>query len=152
GGPLVVPGKYQLKLSGEGWSQTQTLEVKLDQRLEKDGVTVADLREQLQLLLKIRETTAEARRIAQQLDEAIKRLGTQNQAADRAEKLQAIRSRLVTAPGSYPQPMLIDQFGGLSQMAGAADRRVGRSALEYFDVLKEQLAAIKTEASRLLSE
>jgi hypothetical protein len=37
-------------------------------------------------------------------------------------------------------------------MAGAADRRVGRSALEYFDVLKDQLAAIKAEASLLAPE
>src|SRR5262245_61490519 len=56
GGPLVTPGKYQLKLSGDGWSRTEALEVRLDPRLEKDGVTIADLQEQLQLLLKIRET------------------------------------------------------------------------------------------------
>jgi hypothetical protein len=152
GGPLVAPGRYQLKLSGEGWSLTQSLEVRIDPRLEKDGVTVADLQEQLQLLLKIREMTGEARRAAQQLDEAIKRLGSQNSAADRIAKLQAIRARLITAPGPYPQPMLIDQLSSLSQMAGAADRRVGRSALEYFDVLKDQLAAIKTDVSRLLAE
>src|SRR5262249_11956800 len=152
GGPLVAPGRYQLKLSGEGWSRSQALEVRLDPRLEKDGVTIADLQEQLQLLLKIRETAAEARRVARQLDEAIKRLGTQNDAADRVAKLQAVRARLVTAPGPYPQPMLIDQLGSLSQMAGAADRRVGRSALEYFEVLKEQLAAIKADLSRLAPE
>jgi hypothetical protein len=152
GGPLVAPGRYQLKLSGDGWSRTQTLEVRLDPRLEKDGVTIADLQEQLQLLLKIRETAAEARRTAQQLDEAIKRLGAQNDAADRAPKLQAIRARLITAPGPYPQPMLIDQLNSLSQMAGAADRRVGRSALEYFEVLKDQLAAIRAEVLRLAPE
>src|SRR5262249_35081144 len=33
GGPLVAPGRYQLKLSGDGWSRTQTLEVRLDPRL-----------------------------------------------------------------------------------------------------------------------
>ncbi|MGH9767936.1 MAG: hypothetical protein ACREAB_10925, partial [Blastocatellia bacterium] len=152
GGPLVAPGKYQLKLSGDGWSRTQALEVRLDPRLEKDGVTIADLREQLQLLLKIRETAAEARRVAQQLDEAIKRLGSQNDAADRVAKLQAVRARLITAPGPYPQPMLIDQLSSLSQMAGSSDRRVGRSALEYFEVLKDQLAAIKADVSRLLAE
>jgi hypothetical protein len=48
--------------------------------------------------------------------------------------------------------MLIDQLNGLSQMAGAADRRVGRSALEYFDVLKAQLVTIQVEAARLLTE
>jgi photosystem II stability/assembly factor-like uncharacterized protein len=152
GGPLVAPGKYQLKLSGNGWSRTQSLDVRLDPRLEKDGVTVADLQEQLQLLLKIRETMGEARRAAQQLDEAVKRLNSQNNAADRIAKLQAVRARLITAPGPYPQPMLIDQLSSLSRMAGAADRRVGRSALEYFDVLKAQLAAIQAEAARLLTE
>jgi hypothetical protein len=152
GGPLVAPGKYQLKLSGDGWSRTQILEVRLDPRLEKDGVTVADLQEQLQLLLKIREMVGEARRAAQQLDEVIKRLNSQNSAADRIAKLQAVRARLVTAPGPYPQPMLIDQLNSLSQMAGASDRRVGRSALEYFEVLKDQLAAIKAEVSRLSPE
>jgi hypothetical protein len=48
--------------------------------------------------------------------------------------------------------MLIDQLNSLSQMAGAADRRVGRSALEYFEVLKDQLAAIKAEVSRMSPE
>ena len=65
----------------------------------KDGVTVADLRDQLQLLLKIRDMTGEARRTAQQLDEAIKRLSAQTTAADRIAKLQAVRARLITAPG-----------------------------------------------------
>jgi photosystem II stability/assembly factor-like uncharacterized protein len=152
GGPLVAPGRYQLKLSGDGWSRTEALEVRLDPRLEKDGVTVADLQEQLRLLLKIRETAAEARRTARQLDEAIGRLGSQNDAADRAAKLRSVRARLVTAPGPYPQPMLIDQLNSLSQMAGAADRRVGRSALEYSEVLKDELAAIKADVSRLLAE
>jgi hypothetical protein len=152
GGPMVAPGKYQLKLSSHGWSRTQPLDVRLDPRLEKDGVTVADLQEQLQLLLKIREMVGEARRASQELDEHIKRLSSQNVAADRIAKLQAVRARLITAPGPYPQPMLIDQLNGLSQMAGAADRRVGRSALEYFDVLKAQFVAIQVEAVRLLTE
>jgi len=152
GGPLVAPGKYQLKLSGDGWSRTEALEVRLDPRLEKDGVTVADLQEQLRLLLNIRETAAEARRTARQLDEAVRRLGSQNDSTDRVAKLQSVRARLVTAPGPYPQPMLIDQLNSLSQMAGAADRRVGRSALEYSEVLKNELAAIKADVSRLLAE
>ncbi|HMB28617.1 MAG TPA: hypothetical protein VKS99_10950, partial [Blastocatellia bacterium] len=152
GGPLVAPGKYQLKLSGDGWSRTEALEVRLDPRLEKDGVTVSDLQEQLRLLLNIRETAAEARRTARQLDEAIRRLGSQNDATDRLAKLQSARARLVTAPGPYPQPMLIDQLNSLSQMAGAADRRVGRSALEYSEVLKNELAAIMADVSRLLAE
>jgi hypothetical protein len=67
-------------------------------------------------------------------------------------KLQSVRARPVTAPGPSPQPTLIDQLNSLSQMAGAADRRVGRSALKYSEVLKDDLAAIKADVSRLLAE
>ena len=89
-------------------------------------MTVADLQEQLQLLLEIRETMVKARSAAQQLDEVIKRLGSKNDAADRIAKLQAVRARLVTAPGPYPQPMLIDQLNGMSADGGG--RRPPRRA------------------------
>jgi hypothetical protein len=154
-GPLAVPGKYQLRLSGatpESWTQTQSLEVALDPRLVKDGVTLADLKEQLDLLLNIRETASDARRTVQKLNEAAQRLAQQGNAAEKTKQLQTIRARLVTASGAYPQPMLIDQLSSLSRMAGSADRKVGRSAIEYFDVLRKQLDGIKADLARLVSE
>ena len=48
--------------------------------------------------------------------------------------------------------MLIDQLNSLSQMAGATYRPVGSSALEYAEVLKAELAAIKADVSRPLAE
>jgi hypothetical protein len=48
--------------------------------------------------------------------------------------------------------MLIDRLNSVSQTAGAARRRVGRGALEYSEVLKDELAAIKADVSRLLAE
>lgn len=146
-GPLALPGNYQLKLSADGWTQTQTLEVALDPRLAKDGVTVANLKEQLELLLNVRDLMADARRVVARLDEELKR------ASDaKAAQLRALRAKLVTASGTYPQPMLIDQLGSLSGMAGTADRKVGRSAIEYFEVLKKQLAEIKADLARLTTE
>ncbi|MFN0108117.1 MAG: WD40/YVTN/BNR-like repeat-containing protein [Blastocatellia bacterium] len=147
-GPLALPGKYKVRLSADSWNQTQPLEVTLDPRLAKDGVTVADLKEQLDLLLAVRETTSDARRTLQRIDGAIqKAAGT-----DKLQKLQALRSQLATAPITYPQPMLIDQLGALSRMAGSADRKVGRSTLEYFEVLKKRLTEIKNEARTLAPE
>jgi len=149
-GPFALPGKYQLRLSGTGWSQSQPLEVALDPRLTKDGVTVADLKEQLELLLAVRSTVTEARRVMARLDEALKR--TDSQSDGKAAQLRVIRAKLVTAPGTYPQPMLIDQLNSLSRMASSADRKVGRSAIEYHDALKKELASIKTELARLMPE
>lgn len=148
-GPLALPGKYKVRLSADSWSQTQPLEVTLDPRLAKDGVTVADLKEQLDLLLAVRETTSDARRTLQQVDGAIQKSASQ---PDKLQKLQALRSQLATAQITYPQPMLIDQLGALSRMAGSADRKVGRSALEYFEVLKKRLNEIKNELRTLVPE
>ena len=148
-GPLALPGKYKVRLSADSWSQTQPLEVTLDPRLAKDGVTVADLKEQLELLLAVRETTGDARRTLQRIDAAIQKNAGQT---DKLQKLQALRAQLATAQITYPQPMLIDQLGSLSRMAGSADRKVGRSAIEYHEALKKQLAGIKAELAQISLE
>lgn len=143
-GPLVVPGRYQVRLSADGWTQTQPLEIKLDPRLAGDGVTQADLEEQLALLLKVRDTATEARQLARQVDEALKTRGD-------SEALRALRAKLVTAPGAYPQPMLIDQLQGISRMAGAADRKVGRSTIAYLEELRRDLAELQNALKRILA-
>jgi len=51
-GPLVVPGKYQVRLTLDGKSQTAPLDVKLDPRV---NVSQADLQKQFDLLLQIRD-------------------------------------------------------------------------------------------------
>lgn len=144
-GPLVVPGRYQVRLTAGSWSRTQPLEVRLDPRLAKDGVTQADLAEQLRLSLQIRDLLSEARREASRLSEALARSG-----AEKKEALQQLHAQLVTASGPYPQPMLIDQLGYLYQMVNGADRKVGRSAFDFFQVLERELAAVKKETARLL--
>jgi photosystem II stability/assembly factor-like uncharacterized protein len=51
-GPLALPGKYQVRLTVDGKSQTAPLEVKLDPRVQ---VSRADLEKQFGLLMQIRE-------------------------------------------------------------------------------------------------
>lgn len=147
-GPVVVPGNYQLRLSADGWKQTQLLAVRLDPRLVNDGVTQADLVEQLTLSLNIQTTISEARRTVQRINAALQ----QPKSAEQGRQLQALRAKLVTAPGPYPQPMLLDQLQGIYRMANGADRRVGRSALEFYAELKQQLAGIQAELARLVAE
>ncbi len=147
GGPLVVPGKFTLRLSADGWTKTQPLTVELDPRLAQDGVTLFDLREQFNLLVNVRDTLSDARQLSQKLAQKLDAALKQNSAS--STQLQALRARLVTAGGPYPQPMLIDQLNSLSRMAGAADRKVGRSAIQHFAVLKKQLAEIKAELAKL---
>jgi hypothetical protein len=55
-GPVVAPGRYQVRLTVGGKSQTQGFEVRKDPRL---AATQADLEKQLALLLKIRDKLTE---------------------------------------------------------------------------------------------
>jgi hypothetical protein len=147
GAPLVLPGTYQVRFSAAGTSETQPLVVKLDPRLAQDGITLADLQEQQALQLKLSEAMAAGRRAAARLREAREKLRGD---AEVVRRLQSLEARLVTAGGSYPQPMLIDQFGNVARMIGQADQKVGRDAFLRYDDLKEQLDALLAEVERTL--
>jgi photosystem II stability/assembly factor-like uncharacterized protein len=57
-GPSAVPGTYQVRLTADGETQTQDIEIKLDPRLER--VTLADLQARFDLALRIRDRVSEA--------------------------------------------------------------------------------------------
>jgi photosystem II stability/assembly factor-like uncharacterized protein len=145
-GPLVVPGPYQVRLSAGEWSQSRTLDVRIDPRVAAAGVTQADLQEQLDLALKVRDAIADARALGSKLVAA-----RQSQRPDStgAKALQALIDRVVTADVVYPQPMLADQLSNLARMIGQADQKVGRDAFIRFDDLMRELAAVKADAVKL---
>lgn len=147
GGPFVLPGAYQVRLSVAGWSETRPLEVRLDPRLEKDGVTRTDLEEQLRLLNQLGDAMASGRRAAARLREAREKLAKDGRDTAPIERLEA---RLVTAGGSYPQPMLIDQFANVARMVGQADQKVGRDALLRYRDLRTELDALLAEVERAI--
>ena len=142
-GPLALPGRYSVRLSTAGWSLSQPLVLKLDPRLVRDGVTLPDLREQLDLISKVRTASRDARALVRRIDRQLI-----DAPAERATRLRAVREKLVTAPGSYPQPMLIDQLTSIYRMISDADRRVGRSAIEYYGELRRELNRYVAEVDR----
>jgi photosystem II stability/assembly factor-like uncharacterized protein len=148
-GPLVVPGTYQVRLKVGGGVDTKPLDVKLDPRVAADGVTIADLQEQFDLLRRIQSVSADARETAANIARAIETRAGGGGSSAAIASLEALRAKLVTSGGSYPQPMLIDQLSNLARMAGSADQKVGRSAFEYLEELERRLSAIRTEAAKL---
>jgi photosystem II stability/assembly factor-like uncharacterized protein len=149
GAPLVVPGTYQVRLKADGLVETKPLEVKLDPRVAADGVTIADLQEQFDLLRRIAAVSADARETAAKIAGAIRTLSAAGGDTAKVGALQALHAKLVTAGGAYPTPMLIDQLSNIARMAGSADQKVGRSAFGYLAELEKKLAAIKAEAGKL---
>jgi hypothetical protein len=69
-------------------------------------------------------------------------------AAARLKVIDAVIAKLQTAGGSYPQPMLIDQFTAVARMLGQADQKPGRDAYERFDDLVKELEAVQAEAAK----
>jgi hypothetical protein len=146
GAPLIVPGTYQVRLKTGDFVESKPLEVKLDPRVAADGVTIADLQEQFDLLRRIQAVSADARDIARAIELA---MVAKRSVSGAAASLEALHAKLVTAGGAYPEPMLIDQLSNVARMAGSADQKVGRSAFEYLAELEKELAVIKAEAGKL---
>ena len=58
-GPLAPPGTYQVRVTADGQTETQSFAIKREPRLLKD-VTDQDLREEFDLAMNIRNKTSQA--------------------------------------------------------------------------------------------
>jgi hypothetical protein len=126
-------------------TKAESFTIRIDPRYAKDGVTVADLQEQTQFLLKVQDALAEATQLARRVKNA---MDTGTGAADKAT-LETTYYKLANRPGPYPANMLIAQIQNISGELSRADQKVGASAYErYNDVMKE-LAALKTEVDKV---
>ncbi|MBK5254774.1 MAG: hypothetical protein JJE39_01955, partial [Vicinamibacteria bacterium] len=149
-GPMVAPGDYKVRLSVGAFSQERALKVQSDPRLVKDGVLDAMIFEQTRLLLEIREKVTEALSVLKSLSEARAKAEADAtpEGAARARVLERVISKIQTAGGFYPEPMLIDQFASVARMLGGADQKPGRDAYERFNDLVKELDAVKAEAAQ----
>ncbi|MFQ5741943.1 MAG: WD40/YVTN/BNR-like repeat-containing protein, partial [Acidobacteriota bacterium] len=148
GGPMVPPGTYQARLSSGGWSQTRAFQVRLDPRVEKEGITEIDIQAQVKLALEVGDTLSRARRTAARLEEAKKALDEPD------EQLRAglshLQSQLVTASVRYSRPMLIDQLAYLYENLIRADQRPGHDAYQRYDELRRTLRDYTLALEKLL--
>jgi hypothetical protein len=144
GGPLVAPGTYRARLTAGGVTRTESFTVKIDPRVARDGVTVADLAEQTKFALKVRDALAEARQLSQRVRQAL-----DGKRGDQA-KLQGVSERLLTKSGPYEDQMVIDQLSNVAREISQADQKVGASAYERFTDLMKEWASLKADAEAAL--
>ncbi len=144
-GPMALPGEYLVQLTAGDRTVTKRARLMMDPRVEADGVTLAHLREQYELILAVSETMAEAREAAGRIQEGVRR-----SSGDAKKEFEGLQARMVDDPvGSYPKPMLLGQLGYLSSMINRADQKPGRDAYLRHESLQAELAAIKRELERL---
>jgi hypothetical protein len=143
-GPLVAPGTFKARLTAGAVTRAEPLVVKIDPRVAKDGVTVADLAEQTKFALRVRDLVAEARQLAQRVRQAL-----DTRRGDQA-KLQSLWERLTTKSGPYEDQMFIDQVSNVGREVSQADQRVGASAYERLNDLMKEWPPLKAEAETAL--
>jgi hypothetical protein len=151
GGFTVPPGAYRVKMTVGSWSDTQPITLKLDPRLAADNVTVADLREQYEHNLRMRDMVAEASRVANRVRQARTRL----QSGGNADSLAAVKELAAALFGPdegvrYGRPGLQTQITYLAGMTTRVDQRIGRDAAERYQTLRKELDAVEAKVNKTL--
>jgi photosystem II stability/assembly factor-like uncharacterized protein len=150
-GPMAVPGRYTVRLVVAGQTLTQPLVVREDPRVAKDGVTLADLRDQFEHAVRARDLVSEANRAAARLRDARTRLKDATGAsADTLQRLAVLEAKLLTPPIRYSTPGLQAHIAYLYGMTNQADQRVGRDAKERYAVLRREMDNVTTQLNALL--
>ena len=132
-------------MAAGGRTQSHRVEVMMDPRLAADGVTMDDLRAQLELSREVAATMAEAAEVNERVQAAVARAQGRT-----LEELQGLDGRLNTKQGgSYQRPMLLAQLQYLYSMFNRADQAPGDDAYSRHTQLREELASIIAELERL---
>jgi len=160
-GPRVVPGTYQVKLTVDGQTLTQTFEVKPDPRLT---TTAADYAKQLDLSLKIRDKLTEThnaiiqiRDVKKQVDDLVKRVGPQSRPIVDAgnalnKKLTEVEEALYQTKNQSSQDPLnfpIRLNNKLAALLGVVARSETPPNDQSFAVYEELTAQINAQLQKL---
>jgi photosystem II stability/assembly factor-like uncharacterized protein len=146
-GLTAPPGAYQARLKVGDVTETQPFTVLIDPRVAAEGITVADLKEQFDHNVRMRELSAAAVQLTARV-----RTAMNGADGDKAGKLRAIYEQLVNTPEGvrYNKPGLQSHIQYLAGMTTGVDQKIGRDAIERYAELKKQLDALKTQADHLL--
>ena len=125
--------------------------MRIDPNVSADGTTVADLKEQFEHNMRTRDLVTSVTQVVARVREAQTKLkGATGADAERAKQLDAIAAKLLAEPVRYGKPGLQDHIRYLAGMTTRVDQKVGRDALERYQVLKKELDAIRVEVDKLL--
>jgi hypothetical protein len=157
-GPLAMPGKYQVRLTVEGKSQTAPFEIKVDPRV---SASAEDIRKQFELEVKLRDREDEMnkailgiRDLRAQLLAMEKRLGSDDStkplvaiSADLRKKTGAIEEELIQVnskssedEANYPTK-LNSKLGYLQNVIDSADAAPTAAEAGVFADLDQRLEA-----------
>ncbi|HEY6188003.1 MAG TPA: hypothetical protein VIW80_10010 [Pyrinomonadaceae bacterium] len=162
-GPVVVPGTYQVRLTVNGKTMTESFEVKKDPRV---AATPADFARQFDLLIKIRDKLTEThngitriREVRRQLDDLVKRVKGQQGGGPITEaarslntKLKAVEEELYQTKNQSSQDPLnypIRLNNKLAALAGVVNSADAAPTDQTYVVYEEQVGLIDAQLRKL---
>lgn len=175
-GPAAPPGKYTVRVTANGETQTRDFTLGIDPRLVESGVTEAYLHEQFKLSTEVRDAVSSAnnavvqiRSIRDQVNQRLEKVSARRKAeiqklADGLlkpltaveEEVYQVKNQSNQDPLNYPIK-LNNKVAALMGVIESADHRPTRQTYEVFEELSKQLDAqlqqlnstLKTELPRL---
>jgi photosystem II stability/assembly factor-like uncharacterized protein len=144
-GVTLPPGQYQVRLKTGITNMTQPFNVAIDPRVAADGVRVSDLQEQFEHNMRMRELVSSVNQLVTKVREAIGK-------SPNDVRLVAFAGKLLTEPVRYGKPGLQAQITYLAGMTSNVDQKIGRDALERYQVLKKELDILIAEADRITTD
>ncbi|HET6979488.1 MAG TPA: hypothetical protein VFI24_24355 [Pyrinomonadaceae bacterium] len=142
GGVTLPPGQYQVRLKSGTTNLTQPFNVAIDPRVAADGVTLADLQEQFEHNMRMRDLVTSVNQLVMRVREAIGK-------SPNDQRLLTLAGKLLTEPVRYGKPGLQAHITYLASMTSNVDQKIGRDAIERYQVLKKELDALSAEADRM---
>jgi len=165
-GPKAVPGTYQVRLIIKGEKQMQTFQIHMDPRLT--GVTQADLEDQFDFLIKVRDKVNEAnnaviliRKIKKQVNArleevSVAKLKNAGDALINALSLveaaiYQVKNQSSQDPLNFPIK-LNDKIASLTRHTGMGDSRPTDGAYEIFEDLSKELQVELDKLNKLIND
>jgi hypothetical protein len=150
-GPMAAPGKYALRMTAGSWTSTQPLTVIEDPRVTKTGVITADLREQFDHNLRVRDMASEVNKAVARVRAAQASLrDAAGGSGDKLSKLSELASHLITPAIRYSKPELQTHINYLYSLTNATDQKIGRDAVERYRELRKELDAMIAALNQIL--
>ncbi len=150
-GPVAAPGMYTVELSSGSWSAKQGLEIGEDPRVTADGVTTADLNGQFAFQEKASALAGDMNRDVARIRAAqTKMKADKTEGLEQGKRLKVIADKVITPAIRYSQPALQTQVTYLYSENNRTDQRVGKDALERYEVLRKEVDAVTADLNGVL--
>lgn len=115
----------------------------------QSGVTQADLEEQYQHNVKVRQLVSDVNQAVARIRAAQNSLRGGGD-ADKLAKLNALAAKMITPAIRYSKPELQTHITYLYSMTNGPDQKIGRDAIERYGVLRKELDERIAELNALL--